>query len=266
MNNLKHLLVFCFLIGSIQVQAQQSPILKKQSIQSVDTAVLLHPFRGKVQAFKKIIKKEFNKVIIDFNNNNNIYVLSGIGFSKQYINTGSYNSIFNYVLQNNNAAFKPGYFAGFRVDGIYKEKHLYSFAFSLDKISSGTSYSSSKSLEPFIGNFSRFKADDQFLNFSIAAHYKKLLPFKPNERTLFYVVAGPSIDTRLSGQSADNLVNNNYRRFLLRADIGIEYENKSFYTLFMHYKQGVTSFTKSPISTHLNSIEIGLLMKASDIF
>ena len=266
MNNLKHLLVFCFLIGSIQVQAQQSPILKKQSIQSVDTAVLLHPFRGKVQAFKKIIKKEFNKVIIDFNNNNNIYVLSGIGFSKQYINTGSYNSIFNYVLQNNNAAFKPGYFAGLRVDGIYKEKHLYSFAFSLDKISSGTSYSSSTSLEPFIGNFSRFKADDQFLNFSIAAHYKKLLPFKPNERTLFYVVAGPSIDTRLSGQSADNLVNNNYRRFLLRADIGIEYENKSFYTLFMHYKQGVTSFTKSPISTHLNSLEIGLLMKASDIF
>ena len=265
MNNLKHLLVFCFLIGSIQVQAQQSPILKKQSIQSVDTAVLLHPFRGKVQAFKKIIKKEFNKVIIDFNNNN-IYVLSGIGFSKQYINTGSYNSIFNYVLQNNNAAFKPGYFAGLRVDGIYKEKHLYSFAFSLDKISSGTSYSSFTSLEPFIGNFSKFKADDQFFNFSIAAHYKKLLPFKPNERTLFYVVAGPSIDTRLSGQSADNLVNNNYRRFLLRADIGIEYENKSFYTLFMHYKQGVTSFTKSPISTHLNSLEIGLLMKASDIF
>ena len=266
MNNLKHLLVFCFLIGSIQVQAQQNPILKKQSIQSVDTAVLLHPFRGKVQAFKKIIKKEFNKVIIDFNNNNNIYVLSGIGFSKQYINTGSYNSIFNYVLQNNNAAFKPGYFAGFRVDGIYKEKHLYSFAFSLDKISSGTSYSSSKSLEPFIGNFSRFKADDQFLNFSIAAHYKKLLPFKPNERTLFYVVAGPSIDTRLSGQSADNLVNNNYRRFLLRADIGLEYENQSFYTLFMHYKQGVTSFTKSPISTHLNTLEIGLMIKASDLF
>ena len=222
MNNLKHLLVFCCLLGALQVQAQQIPIFKKQSLKSVDTAVLLHPFRGKVQAFKKIIKKEFNKVIIDFNNNN-IYVLSGIGFSKQYINTGSYNSIFNYVLQNNNAAFKPGYFAGFRVDGIYKEKHLYSFAFSLDQISSGTSYSSFTSLEPFIGNFSKFKADDQFFNFSIAAHYKKLLPFKPNERTLFYVVAGPSIDTRLSGQSADNLVNNNYRRFLLRADIGIEY-------------------------------------------
>lgn len=265
MNNLIHLLVFCCLIGSLQVQAQQKTNLKKPSTASLDSGYLLHPFRDKVQAFKKSIEKDFNKVFIDFKDNN-VYLLAGIGFSKQYISTGSYNSIFNYVLQNNNAAFKPGYFAGFRVDGIYKEKHLYSFAFSLDKISTGTSYSSSTSLEPFIGNFSRFKADDQFLNFSIAAHYKKLLPFKPSERTLFYVVAGPSIDTRLSGQSADNLVNNNYRRFLLRADIGIEYENKSFYTLFMHYKQGVTSFTKSPISTHLNSIEIGLLMKASDIF
>ena len=54
--------------------------------------------------------------------------------------------------------------------------------------------------------------------------------------------------------------------FLLRADIGIEYENKSFYTLFMHYRQGVTSFTKSPVSTHLNSLEIGLMIKASDLF
>ena len=265
MNSLKQLLVFCCLMGALQVQAQQSTIFKKKSNQFIDTAVKLHPFRDKVQAFNKSVKKELGKILIDFNDNN-IYVFSGIGFSKQYINARSYNSIFNYNLQHNNPAFKPGYFAGFRVDGIYKKKHLYSFALSLDKISSGASYRSSTSLQPFIGNFSRFKADDQFLNLSIAAHYKKLLPYKPNERTLFYIVAGPSIDTRLSGQSADNLVNNNYRRFLLRADIGIEYENKSFYTLFMHYKQGVTSFTKSPVSTHLNSVEIGLLMKASDIF
>jgi hypothetical protein len=265
MNSLKQLLVSCCLLGVLQVHAQKSPIIKKQSVQSIDSVVLLHPFRDKVQAFKKSVKKELGKVFIDFNDNK-VYVLGGIGFSKQYINAGTYNSIFNYDLENNNAAFKPGYFAGLRVDGIYKEKHLYSFAFSLDKISSGSFYRSSTSLEPFIGNFSRFKADDQFLNLSITAHYKKLLPYKPNERTLFYLVAGPSIDTRLSGQSADNLVNNNYRRFLLRADIGIEYENKSFYTLFMHYKQGVTSFTKSPVSTHLNSLEIGLLMKASDLF
>jgi hypothetical protein len=265
MNSLKQLLVFCCLLVALQVGAQKSPIFKKQSLKSIDSAVLLNPFRDKVQALKKSVKNELGKVFIDFKGND-IYLFSGISLSKQYINTGNYNSNFNYDLANNKSAFKPGYYAGFRIDGIYKEKHLYSFAFSLDRISTGNDYASSTSLQPFLGNFSRFKADDQFLNLSIAAHYKKLIPFKPNERSKFYIVAGPAIDTRLSGQSADNLVNNNYHRFLLRAEIGVEYENKSFYTLFMHYKQGVTSFTKSPVSTHLNSVEIGLLMKASDIF
>jgi hypothetical protein len=265
MNNLKHLLVFCCLIGSVQVQAQQKTNFKKPSTASLDSAYLLRPFRDKVQTIKKSIKQEFNKVFIDFKDNK-VYLLSGIGFSKQNINTGSYSSNFNYDLSSNTSASKPGYYAGFRVDGIFKEKHLYSFRFSLDKISSGTDYSSTTSLQPFLGKFSRFKADDQFFNLSVSAHYKKLIPYRPNDRSLFYVVAGPSIDTRLSGQSADNLVNNNYRRFLLRADIGLEYENQSFYTLFMHYKQGLTSFTKSPISTHLNTLEIGLMIKASDLF
>ena len=265
MNKLKHLLVFFCIIGAVQVQAQQKTSLKKQSTKSLDSIYLFNPFRDKVQAIKSGIKKELGKLFIDFKDNN-VYLLSGMSFSKQFINAGGYNSSFNYDLANSKSAFKPGYYAGFRVDGKFKEKHLYSFAFSLDKIATGTDYTSSTSLQPFIGNFSRFKADDQFLNFSIAAHYKKLLPYQPNDRTLFYIVAGPALETRLSGQSADNLVNNNYRRFLLRADIGIEYENKSFYTLFIHYKQGVTSFTKSPVATHLNSLEIGLLMKASDLF
>lgn len=265
MNNLKHFLVCCCILGALQGHAQKRPSLKNQSTQSLDSAYLLHPFRDKVQAFKLNAKKEFTKVFTDFKGNN-IFVFSGIGLSKQYVNAGGYNSNFNYDLANNKSAFKPGYFLGMRVDGIYKEKHLYSLAISLDKISTGNEYANSTSLQPFLGNFSRFKADDQFLNFSVSAHYKKLLPYKPNERSKFFVVAGPTIDTRLSGQSADNLVNNNYHRFLLRADVGIEYENKSFYTLFMHYKQGVTSFTKSPVATHLNSLEIGLLIKASDLF
>ena len=94
MNNLKHLLVFCCLIGSLQVHAQQKTNIKKPSTASLDSAFLLHPFRDKVQAFKKSIKKEFNQVFIDFKDNN-VYLLAGIGFSKQYISTGSYNSNFN---------------------------------------------------------------------------------------------------------------------------------------------------------------------------
>jgi hypothetical protein len=57
MYNLKHLLLFCCLIGSLQVHAQQKKNLKKPSTESLDSAVLLHPFRDKVQAIKKSIKK-----------------------------------------------------------------------------------------------------------------------------------------------------------------------------------------------------------------
>lgn len=266
MNILKYLLVCVCIIGGLQVGAQQNVKSKSKSTQSSDSIYLTHPFRDKVQAFRSDVKQILDKVFYDFKSNN-IYLLSGISLSKQYINAGNYSSSFNYDLVNfNKSAFKPGYYGGFRVDGIYKEKHLYSFKFSLDKIATGSEYKNTTSLQPFIGNFSRFKADEQFFNLSISAHYKKLLPFKPNERSLFYVVAGPSIDTRVSKQSIDNLVNNNYRRFLIRADVGVEYENKSFYTLFMHYKQGATSFTKSPIRTHLNSLEIGFMIKASDLF
>ena len=69
-----------------------------------------------------------------------------------------------------------------------------------------------------------------------------------------------------SSLSVHNLVNNNYARFLLRGDLGFEFENKNFYTLFLHYKQGLTSFTKSPIKTNVNSFELGMMIKASDLF
>jgi len=117
-----------------------------------------------------------------------------------------------------------------------------------------------------LGSFSNFKADDQFFTLSMAAHYKKMLVFGDTLRRKFYVIGGPSLDTRLSGQSADNLVNNNYNRFILRADIGLEFDNQSYYTLFMHYRQGLNSFTKSPIRTTLNSVQFGIMIKASDLF
>ena len=190
-----------------------------------------------------------------------------MGFSKQTISAGSYNSNFNYNLSDfNSNVFKPGYYLGFRVDGKYKEKHNYSFGMVLNNLVSGNYYKDSKSLSPFIGSFSNFRADDRFLNLSIAAHYKKLLTITDTSKYVFSLVIGPSLDTRLSEQSADNLVNNNYSRFLLRADIGVEFENKNFYTLFLHYKKGVTSFTKSPISSNITSLEIGMMIKASDLF
>jgi hypothetical protein len=190
-----------------------------------------------------------------------------MNFSNQGITAAGLNSSFNYNISDNTAGgYKPGYFAGFRVDGLYKDKRNYSFQVSLNKIATANNYKDAKSLPPFLGSFSNFKADDQFLNLSMAIHYKKLLAISDTSKYQFYFVLGPSLDTRISGQSADNLVNNNYARFLLRGDVGFEFENKNFYTLFLHYKQGLTSFTKSPIKTNVNSFELGMMIKASDLF
>jgi hypothetical protein len=231
-----------------------------------DKLYLKQPGAEAAQKFKKSFTAFWNKTFINFTDNST-YLQAGMGFSKQTISAGSYNSNFNYNLSDfNSNVFKPGYYAGFRVDGKYKEKHNYSFGMVLNNLVTGNHYKDSKTLSPFIGSFSNFKADDRFLNLSIAAHYKKLLTITDTSKYVFSLVIGPSLDTRLSEQSADNLVNNNYSRFLLRADVGVEFENKNFYTLFLHYKKGVTSFTKSPIGSNINSLEIGMMIKASDLF
>ena len=247
--------------SAIDLQSQTN-ISDKQK----DKIYLKHPGSDKFQVFKKKFKASWNERFINFTENS-IYLQAGMGFSKQTISSGSHNSNFNYNLSDlNSNVFKPGYYAGFRVDGKYKEKRNYSFGMVLNNLVTGNHYKDSKTLSPFIGSFSNFKADDRFLNLSIAAHYKKQLTITDTSKYVFSLVIGPSLDTRLSEQSADNLVNKNYSRFLLRADVGVEFENKNFYTLFLHYKQGLTSFTKSPIKTNVNSFELGMMIKASDLF
>jgi hypothetical protein len=240
----------------------QSNISDKQK----DKIYLIHPGSDRVQAFKKKFKASWHQRFINFTENNT-YLQAGMGFSKQTITAGSYNSNFNYNLSElNSNVFKLGYSFGFRVDGKYKEKHNYSFGMVLNNLVTGNHYKDSKSLSPFIGSFSNFKADDRFLNLSISTHYKKQLTITDTSKYVFSLVIGSSLDTRLSEQSPDNLVNYNYSRFLLREDLGLEFENKNFYSLFLHYKKGVTSFTKSPVSTNINSLEIGMMIKASDLF
>ena len=231
-----------------------------------DKLYLRQPGTEAAQKFKKNFKASWDKTFVNFTDNST-YLLAGMNFSNQGITAAGFNSSFNYnISDNSTGGYKPGYFAGFRVDGLYKDKRNYSFQVSLNKIATSNNYKDTKSLTPFLGSFSNFKADDQFLNLSIAMHYKKLLVISDTSKYQFYFVLGPSLDTRLSGQSADNLVNNNYARFLLRGDVGFEFENKNFYTLFLHYKQGLTSFTKSPIKTNVNSFELGMMIKASDLF
>lgn len=220
----------------------------------------------KLTLVKNKVSNQLKKSLVNFKDNN-LYLYAGMGMSKQAIQTGNYNSNFNYDLSNyNKSSYKPGYFVGARVDGMYKQKHAYTFGAGLQKITSGTQYKDPVSLSPFLGDFSKFKADDQFFTLNVFAHYRKQIPFKNNQNRKFYLIAGPNIDIRLSSQSMDNQVNYNYRRFLLRADLGVEYDNSGYYTVFIHYKQGISSFTKAPIQANLNSIEIGMQLNASDIF
>ena len=260
-------IILALSVFSISESNGQKLIIKDSlSQKEQDRLFLRRPFVDRVQQFKKRFAASWNKTFVNFTDNNN-YLLAGMGLSRQVISAGSYSSSFNYNLSDiNSNAFKPGYYAGFRVDGKYKEKHIYSFGVVLNNLVTGNNYKDSKSLAPFIGTFSNFKADDRFLNLSIEAHYKKLLVISDTSKYKFYAVLGPSIDTRLSEQRLDNLVNNNYSRFLVRADIGLEFENKNFYSLFIHYKYGITSFTKTPVISNINSLKIGMMIKASDLF
>jgi len=219
-----------------------------------------------VSMLKNGVKTFWKKTFVDFTNNN-ISLLAGLSVNKQNITTGNYSSNFSYDLANyNKDVYKPGYYGGFRVDGKYKAKNDYSFIVSLNKIVAGTNYKDGIGLKPLLGTYSKFKAEDQFFTISTAFHYKKLISFGDTSKRKFFIVAGPSIDMRLSGQSIDNSINNNYHRFLLRADLGVEFDNRSNYTLFMHYKHGLTSFTKAPITNNLSSFEIGAFIKATDLF
>ena len=80
---------------------------------------------------------------------NSIYLFAGMNFSNQGITAAGFNSSFNYnITDNNTGGYKPGYFAGFRIDGLYKDKRNYSFQVSLNKIATANNYKDAKSLTP----------------------------------------------------------------------------------------------------------------------
>lgn len=198
---------------------------------------------------------------------NGIYLFAGMDLAKQNISVGNYSAAFNYNLSNyNNDAFKPGFFAGVSAQTSYKQNHAYSFDFGFHRMSTGTNYKEAAGLPPFLGTFSSFKADDIFWMLNTAVHYKTVLNISDTSKFKFRLVLGPSLDTRLSNTSEDNIAHSNYHRFVLRGDIGLEFTNRTYYTFFLHYKQGISSFTAAPINTTLNSVEFGMLVKASDFF
>ena len=193
----KILICFSFLLLLTQEVSAQT-LTKKQQ----DSAFLLHPGQERLRKIKKSIAKTF----VDFVGND-VSLYGALDFSKQNINDNAITAPINYLYNTvNSNTYNSGFSGGFRIDGIYKEKHRYALMFGLNRISAGSNYKNIHTLSPFIEDFTHFKADNVFTTISIAAHYKKLLPVNDMNKYKFYAVVGPSFDYKISKISDANLL------------------------------------------------------------
>lgn len=267
MNKVFFTLVFFLISLSVQLNAQSpAAVGKDTSLKSYQKAsqFLTNKVGKPFMNLTRQMTKSLGNVKLDLSKED-IYLFGGMNFAKQNIRSGGFNSPFVYAVEQNNV-FKPGFMGGARIERKYRSKYPYAISVALNRYSTGTNYKEINTLAPFNGGFSNFKAEGQLFNLSFSALYKQAIPILDSSKYKFYFLAGPSIDARLSGQSIDNQVGNNYKKLNLRAHIGLEFDNNSYYTLFLHYRHGIGSFTKSPIKTSLNNFEMGMMVKASDFF
>jgi hypothetical protein len=252
----KFLLLFSILsIAASSITAQT--LTKKQQ----DSAYLLNPSQERIRKIKKSLAKKFVNFV-----GNDVSLFGALALSKQNINDNGVTAPINYLYNTvNSNTFNTGYSGGFRIDGIYKEKHRYSLSFAVNRIAAGNYYQNKYSLSPFIEDFTHFKADNNFTTINVAAHYKKLLPVNDMNKYKFYAVFGPSFDYKISRISNENLINGAGNRAIINGDFGAEFDNKGYYVLFAHYKLGV-NLTSSTVPVQLNRFEIGLSIKTKDLF
>ena len=251
-------LAVLFLLISININMLSAQDL---TVKQKDSAFLRNPRKERVEKIKKTFAKTFKDFV-----GNDLYLLGSLDLSKQNINDKGITNPLNYLYNTvNSNTFKPGYTAGFRIDGVYKEKLPYSFIFAVNRISTGNNYLNKYNSSPFIEDFTHFKADNQFTSICVAAHFKKLLPISDMKKYKFYAIAGPSFDYKISKISNDNLVDGSGNRALINADLGTEFNNNDYYIIFAHYKLGTNLF-KSDVPVQLNRFEIGMTIKARDLF
>ena len=261
MNNKSQLLRKTFMCFSIILLLVLEGNAQTLSAKQQDSLFLSHPFKDKVQAMRKSLAKTF----VNFEGNN-LSLFGAMSLNNQTINDKGITAPINYMYDGvSNNTFKPGYLGGFRIDGIYNSKHAYSLSIALNRVSTGNYYKNKYALSPFIEDFTHFKADNQFTTISLAAHYKKLLPINDMRKYKFYAVAGPSFDYKLSKISNENLINGAGNRAFINADLGAEFDNKGYYVLYAHYKLGTNLF-QSTVPVQMNRFEIGMSIKAKDLF
>jgi len=246
--NFKLTALFMFFIINVSMLSAQDLTTKQK-----DSAFLLNPGQERLRKNKKSFANDFS-------------LFGSLVLSNQTINDNGITAPVNYLYNTvNSNTFNPGYSGGFRIDGIYKEKHRYSLSIAVNRITAGNNYKNKYSLSPFIDEFTHFKADNNFTTISLAAHYKKLLRVNDMNKYKFYAVFGPSFDYKISSFSNENLMNGAENRAIINGDIGAEFDNKGYYVLFAHYKLGV-NMTSSSVPVQLNRFEIGMSIKAKDLF
>ena len=251
-------ILICFSLLLLLVQEVNAQTLTKKQ---QDSAYLVNPSQERIRK----IKKSFAKTFVNFVGND-VSLFGSLALSKQNINDNGVTAPINYIYNTvNNNTFNTGYSGGFRIDGIYKEKHRYALSFAVNRVAAGNNYKNKYSLSPFIDDFTHFKADNNFTTLSIAAHYKKLLPVNAMNKYKFYAVFGPSFDYKISSISKENLINGAGNRAIINGDLGAEFDNKGYYILYAHYKLGV-NMTSSTVPVQLNRFEIGMSIKAKDLF
>ena len=247
------LILAIFLDSAVQAQT----LTKKQQ----DSAFLVHPGQERMRKIKKSLAKTF----VNFTGNN-LSLYGSLNLSNQNIDDNGITAPINYLYNSlNSNSYNTGFAGGIRIDGIYNEKHSYSFSFGVNRIAVGNNYKNLHSLAPFIDDFTHFKADNVFTTINIAAHYKKLLPIGDMNKYKFYAVIGPSFDYKISSISEENLINGAGNRAIINGDFGTEFDNKGYYVLFAHYKYGV-NMTSSSVPIQLNRFEIGMSIKTKDLF
>jgi hypothetical protein len=247
------LILAIFLDSAVQAQT----LTKKQQ----DSAFLVHPGQERMRKIKKSLAKTF----VNFTGNN-LSLYGSLNLSNQNIDDNGITAPINYLYNSlNSNSYNTGFAGGIRIDGIYNEKHRYSFSFGVNRIAVGNNYKNLHSLAPFIDDFTHFKADNVFTTINIAAHYKKLLPIGDMNKYKFYAVIGPSFDYKISSISEENLINGAGNRAIINGDFGTEFDNKGYYVLFAHYKYGV-NMTSSSVPIQLNRFEIGMSIKTKDLF
>ncbi len=250
-----------FLLFSIVSIVASSLTAQTLTKKQQDSAYLLNPGQERIRKIKKSLAKKFVNFV-----GNDVSLFGNLVLSKQNINDNGVTAPINYLYNTvNSNTFNSGYSGGFSIDGIYKEKHRYDLSFAVNRVAAGNNYKNKYSLSPFIDDFTHFKADNNFTTINVAAHYKKLLPVNAMNKYKFYAVFGPSFDYKISRISNEQLINGAGNRAIINGDLGAEFDNKGYYVLYAHYKLGV-NITSSSVPVQLNRFEIGMSIKAKDLF